>query len=187
MPLIVLFVGVPGSGKTTFTKQLAQEIGAIVLSSDSLRIAMWGDRTNVDANHATSEMRAVANKLTFGAMNYAAQQSIAAGHDVIYDANANRYEERREKYDIAERYGAKAVVIRIKVPYETSLMRLQDRVETHDSRRFERERAGQVIDRFMLEIEEPTAIEKVINIDGEAPFKEQYASFTKQLAKLQHE
>lgn len=176
-PIIVLFVGVPGSGKTTFARQLADKLQAIILNSDAVRMAMWGSLEAIQATHQNPEERKAANGLTFGAMNYAAQQALAAGVSVIYDCNANHIWERQEKHDIAKEQGAVSVVVRIRVPYDTSLIRVQQREESHDQRRISPEKARKVLDRFVAEIEEPTAREKVIEIDGGAPFDEQYQAF----------
>lgn len=177
-PLLVMFVGIPGSGKTTFARQLAQELGAVLLNSDGLRMSMWGSLDAIQATHGSVEERKAANKLTFGAMNYAANQALAAGVSAVYDCNANHAWERQEKHDIAKSQGAISVVVRIKVPYDVSLHRVQARDEAHDQRKFPTEkRARQVLDRFAAEIEEPTADEFVVEIDGEQSFEQQYGVF----------
>lgn len=176
-PLLVLFVDVPGSGKTTFAKNLAQKTGAIVLASDSIRIWMWGSLEAKLAAHNDPQARRANNRLTFGALNYATNQALMAGHSVIYDCNANHVAERQEKYDIAADHGALAVVVRLKVPYEVALQRIQERAESHDARQFIGDKARQVLEQFAAELEEPGADEFVITIDGEAPFDEQYAVF----------
>lgn len=176
-----MFVGVPGSGKTTFARQLAKKLDAVLLNSDGIRMSMWGSLDAISVTHQDPEARKHSNKLTFGAMNYAANQALHAGHSVIYDCNANHVQERQEKYDIAKKQGALCVVIRIKVPYETSLHRVQTREEAHDQRKFSLDKARLVIDRFVAEIEEPTPTERVIRISGEIPFEEQYATFEREV------
>lgn len=176
-PLIVLFVGIPGSGKTTFAKKLAARINAVNLVSDSIRLWMWGSLEAKNAAHATPEARKANNKLTFGALDYATNQVVAAGQSVIYDCNANHPAERQEKYDVAAKHGALAVVVRLRVPYDVSLQRIQTREETHDARQFAGEKARQVLDQFTAEIEEPGSDEFVIEIDGEATFDAQFAVF----------
>ena len=182
-PLIVTFVGIPGSGKTTFAKQLAERLGCTVLNSDGIRMSMWKTLDAIHATHSDPEARAHANQLTFGAMNYAAKQILSAGQSVVYDCNANRLTERKEKHDIARETNAISVVVRIKVPYETSLSRIQYRDEAHDQRRISEAKANAVLERFMSEIEEPTNDEAVVvTISGEDSFEDQYSVFD---AKLQ--
>lgn len=183
-PLIVMFVGVPGSGKTTFAKKLAEKVNAIVLSSDSMRIWMWGSLEAKQAAHDTLEKRKLGNQLTFGALNYATNQAVMAGYSVIYDCNANHITERQEKYDIAKAYGALPVVVRLRVPYETSLQRIQTREETHDARQFIGDKALQVLEQFTADIEEPSSNENVIEISGDIPFDEQYEIFEKFISTL---
>lgn len=183
-PILVMFVGIPGSGKTTFAKRLAKEINGVVLASDSIRIWMWGSLEAKLAAHATPEMRKANNNLTFGALNYATNQVVMAGHNVIYDCNANHMAERQEKYDIANERGAQAVVVRLKVPYDVSLRRIQTREETHDARQFAGDKAHQVLEQFTADIEEPDIHEPVIAIDGEAPFEQQYHCFEEALQQL---
>lgn len=148
-----------------------------------MRLGMWGTLEAIQATHKTVEERKHANSLTFGGMNYAAKQVLAAGHSVIYDCNANSRAERQEKYDIAEETDALAVVVRITVPYELSLQRVQERAATHDQRQFTAEKAVEVLERFTNEIEEPTLDELVVLIDGNQPFEDQYKSFQRQLVK----
>jgi len=176
-PFIVTFVGVPGSGKTTFAKKLAERSQAVILSSDGLRMAMWQSLEAIAEAHSSPSERSKNNKLLFNGMNYATQQILKAGNSVVFDANANRRAERQEKHDIAASQNAISIVVRIRVPYEVSLDRLQSREAGHDSRRFDKEKAAGVIDHFAAEIEEPTSDEKVIYIDGEMQFEEQYAHF----------
>lgn len=183
-PLLVMFVGVPGSGKTTFARQLAARLNAVILNSDALRMGMWQTLEMIQSTHSSLEERKAANKLTFGAMNYAADRILAAGYSVVYDCNANHEWERQEKHDIARNNGALSIVIRIRVPYELSLDRIQNREVAHDQRRISADRAVEVLDRFVNEIDEPTENEATIEISGEIPFEEQYQSFTMQLEAI---
>jgi len=183
-PLLVTFVGIPGSGKTTFARHLGAHLGAVILNSDSIRIAMWRTREAIEATHTDTAERKFGNQLTFGAMNYAAEQIIAAGTSVIYDCNANKLSERQEKHDIADAHGALSVVVRIRVPYEVSLERITGRDEAHDSRRISTDRASGVLDRFISEIEEPTSPELVIDIDGTASSDAQLLAFDAAIQKL---
>lgn len=183
-PLIVVFVGVPGSGKTTFARQLAQRLDGVVLSSDAIRLSMYGSREEADARRITPEERKYSNQLVFGALNYATRQIAKAGHSVVFDAIASRRVERQEKYDFAKELGVNAVVVRIEVPYEVSLRRMQEREALEDQRQFHEEKAIGVLEHFTNEIQEPDEDENVIHIDGEAPFEEQYEHFIQSYQRL---
>lgn len=176
-----MFVGTPGSGKTTFARQLRDQMGGVILNSDSIRLSMWGSRDAIKETHTTPEQRVYANQLTFGAMDYAAGQIIASGYNVVYDCNANKHEERQKMQDIALTNGGSSVVVRINTPRDVAIQRGIDRVETHDQPKFLVEKAEEVVDRFAREIEEPTGDERVIEISGEIPFAEQYQLFQTQL------
>lgn len=179
-----MFVALPGSGKTTFSRQLAAEINGVTLSSDAVRLAIWGSREAVRASRPTPELRLLNNSMTFGAMQYAAQQVLKAGHSVVYDGTMSTHEDRQRMIAIAETYNACPIIVRIRVPYEVSLQRMQDRDATEDQLKFDLAKAEQTLARFSAEIEEPQTGSFVIDIDGEAPFDEQYREFQTQLADI---
>lgn len=68
-------VGLPASGKTTYAKKLEKELGAIRLSSDDLRIELFGDVNCQDRN---TEL--------FEEMNKRAKLALKSGKIVVYDA-----------------------------------------------------------------------------------------------------
>lgn len=183
-PLIVGFLGLPGSGKTTFARQLARRLDGVVLTADAARMSMWGSREAVDATRTTPEERKYSNQLVFGALNYAAKQIASAGHSVIFDAIMSYRHERQAKYDLGRELGMNVVLVRIKVPYEVSLRRIQEREATDDQRQFTEEKARGVLEHFAQELQEPDDGEPVIYIDGEAPFDEQYEHFVQSCEKL---
>lgn len=183
-PLLITFVDIPGSGKTTFAKQLADKIGAVVLSSDGMRLAMWGSIEAIRMKHSDPEEHMKANQAVFGAMNYTTSQILQAGQSVIYDANQSHRRERQDKYDIAKAYGAVPVLVRVKVPYEVSLQRIQGREASSDARRISADKARELLDTFASKIEEPARDEPIIELSGEVSFEEQYSAFEQGLRDL---
>jgi predicted kinase len=183
-PLLVSFVGVPGSGKTTFARQLAAELNAVTLNSDAIRVSMWGSREAVWATHKNPAERARGNKLTFGALDYAAGQVLAAGYSVVYDCNANKYAERSKMAKIALKYGAESILVYIKTPHELAIQRITRREEAHDAISQNPEKAQELVERFARAIELPIPSERVVEINGEVPFGEQYKLFQSALTHL---
>lgn len=49
-PYFVMMVGLPGSGKSTYAKELADEMRAVICSSDAIREELRGDENSQDKN-----------------------------------------------------------------------------------------------------------------------------------------
>ncbi len=181
---MVTFVGVPGSGKTTFGKELAKQLGAVFLNNDAIRLSMWGSHEAVLATHETKQARVHANALTYGALDYATAQAMHAGYSVVYDCNANKKVDRANMERIAREAGGMSIVVRIRTPELLAIERAQQRRLTNEYLRMKPEKAEEVVMRFAREIQEPDDDERVIEISGEIPFQQQYDLFSKKLAEF---
>lgn len=49
-PTFVMMVGLPGSGKSTYAKELSNDVDAIICSSDTIRKELCGDINSQDKN-----------------------------------------------------------------------------------------------------------------------------------------
>lgn len=75
-PTLILLVGPPGAGKTTYAeKYVSQHVNTIHLSSDKIRKEMWGNEAIQGDNNEI-----------FGRMQTMAVDGLNFGYDVIYDA-----------------------------------------------------------------------------------------------------
>lgn len=75
-PTLILLVGVPGSGKTTYAKKYIEaKPNTLHLSSDTIRQELYGDES-IQGNPAE----------VFSLMQKRAVESLNEGHDVLYDA-----------------------------------------------------------------------------------------------------
>lgn len=181
--LLVMLLGVPGSGKTYFSERLAEKLCGVRLNSDAMRLAIFGslDIMN-DIYH--SENRSHLNDYTSGALGYVTDQLLGAGVSVVYDAIHTTRDDRQKQEAVAAKYGALPILLRVTVPREVALRRIVDRPAKKDVRQFTAEKADGVIRQFEDVMEAPIDGELVIDIDGELSFEEQYASFERQLASL---
>ena len=178
-PLLVMFLGSPGSGKSYFARQLAEKIKAVRLNGDSMRMAIYGSVENIDCQLSKD----VVNQQTFGAIDYAVEQILAAGCSVVYDAHHNKRDHRAKNEKLAKQYAAVSILVWIKTPYEVALRRGQERAASADQRQHSEERMKESIARHMANFDAPVDGERVITIDGLVDFEKQYDSYLSQLAE----
>ncbi len=182
-PLLLALLGVPGSGKSYFARNLALEIGAVHLNSDSMRLAIFKS-TDETTKIYNSEDRPKLNTYVFGALDYVSAQILGSSTNLIYDANNNSREERVSLEKIAQEHRALAVVVWIKTPHELALKRGQERTATNEQRQLSADVMRDTIAKHAAKIDEPKDDEHVVIIDGTIPFDEQYVSFTEQLETI---
>lgn len=181
-PLLIVFLGFPGSGKTYFATRLAKEIDAVTFNTDALRMSMFGSLDKIDQIRLTDTPRLYVD--VFGAMDYAAKQTLLAGHSVIYDAQQTKQENRQNIESVAASANAVSLLVWIKTDTETALKRGQEREVSEDSLRYSAEKMRMLIDRFDSVTDLPESAENVIEISGEVTFTKQYESFQSQLAEI---
>jgi predicted kinase len=181
-PLLIVFLGFPGSGKTYFAKHLAEELHAVILNSDALRVSMFGSPETIE--HIRNSHPARLYDDVFGAMDYATRQTLRAGHTVIYDAQQTKRKNRRNIEKIAHESGAVPILVWIKTRKKTALLRGQEREASDDSHQYSAEKMEFLINRFDSVTDLPEPDEHTIEINGEQPFELQFASFKQQLETI---
>ncbi|RHO64992.1 ATP-binding protein [Butyricicoccus sp. AM05-1] len=82
-PTFYMMVGVPGSGKTTYARQIPN---ATVLSSDDIR-------AEIGADGGDKKM----HKQVFDILHERTKEALSAGNDVVYDATNLRHTRRAER------------------------------------------------------------------------------------------
>lgn len=184
-PLLIVFLGFPGSGKTHFASQLADRLQAVTLNSDALRTSMFGSLERIESIRQTDNSRLYVD--VFGAMDYASGQSLRAGHSVIYDAQQTKRENRRNIENVAKDARALPILVWVKTNPEVALRRGQEREARDDSHQYTAEKMRYLIDRFESVTDLPESDENVVEISGELPFEEQYAIFEKSVEAIRRE
>ena len=83
-PTMVMMCGLPASGKSTYAKELSEKINAVVLSSDTLRLEMFGDET--DQNH---------NQQVFQELHKRIKECLRSNNNAIMDCTNISSKRRR--------------------------------------------------------------------------------------------
>lgn len=154
-PTLYLMMGYPGAGKTTIAQMIAEQTGAVLLSSDLVRMELFPNPTFSQDEH--DQLYATLDQKT--------EALLKAGQSVIYDANLNRYQHRKEKYEICAKVGAKPVLVWVRIAKDIAKERA-----VHDSRSHlvpQDETPEDMFDRIAHIIEEPHQDEPTVQIVGQ--------------------
>ena len=120
---LVLVSGLPGSGKSYFSRELTKRYRLAHLNSDVLRRALFPRPT-----HGAAESTRL-----FAAVHALVERLLSRSVGVVLDATNLKEEHRRPLYDIAERAGAVPVIVQTEAPPEIARRRLEARARDQDS------------------------------------------------------
>lgn len=116
-PAFIVVSGLPGTGKSYFCRKLTERLPFPILESDALRKVL-----SPSPNYSPGE----SNRL-FGACHLLIEELLRRGIPLIFDAT-NLVERHRERlYQIADRIGARLIIVRVEAPPELVRQRLQHR------------------------------------------------------------
>ena len=118
-PPLVIVSGLPGTGKSFFCRKLATRFPACVVESDAMRKILF----------PTPQYTATENARLFAACHVVIESLLKQGIPVIFDAT-NLLERHRERlYNIAEKTGARLVLVQVTAPPSVTYQRLRARKE----------------------------------------------------------
>ena len=116
-PVLVVLVGLPASGKSRVAGELRERTGAVVLESDALRRLLFPQHT-----YSARESQQL-----FAAIHAAIDELLSEGATVVLDATNLAEEERAPLRDMAARWDAKLVFVRVTAPDSLIRRRLTSR------------------------------------------------------------
>jgi predicted kinase len=154
-PILYLFVGIPGAGKTTVAKLIHEATGAVHLWADQERQAMFDK-----VSHTKQESHALYEHL-----NQRTANLLQAGQSVIFDTNFNYCKDRDYVRSLAEKHGASTQIIWMTTPVEVARERaLHD--HHRDRNGYDSTMSPAEFDRLIDHLEPPSAHENFITVDG---------------------
>jgi aminoglycoside phosphotransferase family enzyme/predicted kinase len=126
---LVLVGGLPGSGKTTLAGLVADELGAVLLSSDRLRKELAGiDPTrHANAPYRDGIYTAAHTARTYDELTRRAEELLGRGESVVLDASWSAAETREPAYQVADRTSSTMVALRCAAPVSVTEARLRTR------------------------------------------------------------
>jgi predicted kinase len=120
-PVVIVMVGLPGSGKSHLARAVARRTPAVVLDSDALRGVLFADPKHTKREHGR----------LFPALHVLIDRLLARGNSIIIDATNLKEANRRPYYKLAEKNGAALYLVRTWAPWPVIRERLTSRVDAH--------------------------------------------------------
>ncbi|MEE8471136.1 MAG: ATP-binding protein, partial [Dehalococcoidia bacterium] len=121
-PVLVVVSGLPGTGKSYFSRKLAERLPSVVVESDALRKRLF----------PAPRYSAQESDHLFRTCHCLMEELLGSGISVILDAT-NLVELHRERlYHIAERLQVKLMMVQVEAPQELVRERLQNRLDGVD-------------------------------------------------------
>lgn len=118
-PFFIVVSGLPGTGKSYFCRKLVERLPSIILESDALRKVLF---PSPSYSHEESSY-------LFQACHYLIEELLQRGVPLILDATNLEERHRERLYHIAEKVGARLILVQVEAPPEVVRQRLDERVE----------------------------------------------------------
>jgi hypothetical protein len=115
--------------------------------------------------------------VVFGAVSYMTERLLEAGRSAMYDINCNKHDQRMTAAGV---YKVRTIVVWVQTSVEAARARETGRLSDPNYTAIPQER----YDELVSDMEDPSADEIVIRIDGLASFEAQLSAFDEQLKEL---
>ncbi len=119
-PTIIVVSGLPGTGKTYFSRRLAERLPFLILESDVLRKQLFPAPT-YSADESAYLFRTVYQLI---------EELLKKGIPVILDATNLEERHRERLYNITEKLDARLILVSVRAPPELVEKRLKKRMES---------------------------------------------------------
>lgn len=166
--VLVGSLGLPGSGKSTFLNRFCADQHWFYFRNDDARRQIYKQ-----PRHDRKE-REQLGRLA----HYVFNQLLELGISCAYDVNLNQRRHRDDLNALAAAHGAEFWLLWVNVTPEVAKQRVKDRADaaTGEEKAYFDTFHPHVVEIMQQRLEPPGAGEKVIEIDGTAPYEEQLAA-----------
>lgn len=180
---LILFVGMPGAGKTTLAQIIQEKVPKTLLLRghdvvDMLKL--YGKK--VGTYKKRLEERGFKNPdpwyISYLYQEQLTRDCLQLGYNVIFDDHIRTIKNRLGYHEVAKQYGAKSIFIQINAPFETYVKREED-----DKNKMEF-LANMVLQSEDLTEAERKKYDRIISVDGTSSIREIKRDLISQINKI---
>ena len=172
-PVLVIFYGFPGSGKSYVARQLAETIQMAHINADRLRIELF-EHPRYDRQE---------NAIVAHLMDYMTEEFLRTGVSAAYDANAMRYNQRKALRELAAQNRAQSLLIWLQVDPDTAYGRTQNRDRRTSDDKFAEPQTQLTFDKQLSFMQNPQNEDYVV-ISGKHNYATQKGAILRRLYQL---
>lgn len=173
-PLLIVLYGFPGSGKSTFARQMSQNLNMAYVQADRIRSELFEN-----PKYDKSEDQIVEH-LT----EYMMEEFLSAGVGVIYDADTIRLSKRKLLREFAKRAHAEYILAWFQIDTESAFARLRRRDRRKIDDKFAREFDRTTFDSYIAGMQNPRSGEDYLVLSGKHSFAMQRSTIMKRLYEM---
>lgn len=170
-PFLLMFYGLPGSGKTYFARQFVEKVQAAHLQADRIRHELFQQpRYDREENAVVAQI-----------MDYMAGEFLQAGVSVVYDVGALRTQQRRNLRDLARQAGAESVLIWQQIDQDGAMSRVLRRDRRKSDDRYALQPDRELFGRLAQAMQNPAQGEEYVVMSGKHVFPTQLSTILRYL------
>lgn len=169
-----MLYGLPGSGKSFFSRQASELLGIPIISSDRVRYELFEKPT-----YSKDEQQVVIN-----VMNIMLEEYLKNGMSVIYDVSLGRTQDRKAIREFAKRQGVSTMLLWLQADAETCFQRSKSRDRRKADDKYATEMTSDLMEVIEKQMQPPTN-EDVVVVSGKHLFDSQKNVFIRKLSEMQ--
>lgn len=169
-----MLYGLPGSGKSFFSRQTSELLGIPVISSDRIRYELFEKPT-----YSRDEQQVVIN-----IMNVMLEEYLKHGMSVIYDVSLNRTQDRKALREFAKKQGVSTILLWLQADADTCLMRSKNRDHRKADDKYSADMTRELMEYIDSQMQAPVGEDAVV-ISGKHLYESQKNVFLRKLREMQ--
>lgn len=173
-PILLLVVGLPGSGKSFFARQFSEMYDLPYISEDRLRYELFEN-----ASFSESEQQVVHN-----VSRLMLDTCLKTGKSLIYEVWDIPASERYELAKILHKIGYKLLIVWVQSDEQTALQRAGKRDRRRPDDKYSHDVSKTVFDGVKRRFQKPTDKENCVVISGKFAFTNQQRAVVRKLVNI---